>query len=248
MSEILKIAYRGDLFYGFERQKKHPSIQGRLEEVLSLLFKTPIHVHGAGRTDKGVHAKGQVVSFEAPFPIHNRQQILEAANKFLEPGIHILKWVARENFDARHSSMGKVYSYKFSFADFDPMRLDTYFYPHYFLFDEKQFCSALDLFVGEHNFRQFTDKREDKDNFVRSLEKILIQKENGEYEVIFRGLHFMTHMVRYLVGSGFLAARHKVELEDLRKALFGEKLLKREMAPARGLTLLEVKYDEDLFS
>jgi len=243
------VSYLGTRYYGFEKQTKHDTIQGHLERALSFMANKPIKVHGSGRTDKGVHAFGQVISFEY-LEIKDRTVFIGVFNRLLPGDIAIKEVVSvPSSFDARHSSIGKKYVYAFSCGEKNPFDLLEYQF-NYPKFDESLFNEALLLYEGKHDFRNFTTKKDDIDGFIRTLERpILTCTSNAHYEVSFTGNGFMRYMVRILVGAAFRVSFKKMGLKSLRKALddINPRHILSMKADPSGLRLEEVYYDIPLF-
>jgi tRNA pseudouridine38-40 synthase len=242
------LSYFGQAYKGFERQKDYPTIQGKLEGALSQLAGKEVMIHGAGRTDAGVHAKGQTFSFDFD-PIADLSAFVHALNRLLPGDIVVLSLREVEpTFDARHSSVGKVYSYSFHYGQRDPLALEEFQleWPH---FSFPLFISCMKLYEGTHNFMDFTSKSEDKDHFVRTIEAIrfVYDEKGGHMKVILRGNGFMTYMVRIFVGVAFKVAIGKLSLDEVKQLLDpSERKIISYKAPAEGLCLEEVIYGNAL--
>lgn len=243
------VSYLGTRYLGFEKQAGHETIQGHLERALSFMASRPIKIHCAGRTDKGVHATGQVISFDYD-PIKDIPLFISVMNRLLPSDIAI-KDVASvpDDFDARHSAKGKHYVYAFCDGGKDPFRPYEYQFS-YPSFDARLFEEALSLYEGKHDFRNFTTKKEDIEDFVRILRKPTLESlGEGHYEATFIGNGFMTYMVRILVGAAFRVAFGRMDLESLIAALnpSGERHILSMKAEPCGLSLVEVYYEDDPF-
>lgn len=240
------LKYRGTSFYGFERQREHRSIQGTVEAVLSQICGENVQIHGAGRTDAGVHALAQSFSFDTKsnLPI---DQIVYAANRLLPEDILLssLQEVG-PSFDARHSLSGKTYEYRFSYGQKDPFQVGLLTQLQRPDFDVASFKKCLSCFEGTHDFSNLTTKKEDKENFVRTIDAILVDLDETKKmgKVTFKGLHFMTYQVRLMMGLAFRCAYHQKNPDDV-PALMNKKPRKilSYKAPADGLYLTEVKYE-----
>ena len=238
------LSYCGTAYKGFERQKNYPTIQGKVEEALSQLAGLNVAIHGAGRTDAGVHAKGQTFSFDY-VPIKDLSSFLHSLNRLLPGDIVVLS--LREvgvHFDARHSSSGKVYSYAFHYGQRDPLALQE-FQLEWPQFSFPLFIACVKLYEGQHNFMDFTPKSEDQDHFIRTLEPIHFDYDEtgGHMKVILTGNGFMTYMVRILVGVAFKVAMGKMTLEEVKGLLNPqERKIISYKAPPEGLCLEEVLY------
>ena len=163
------LSYIGEPYYGFQRLKNHPSVQAKLEEVLSFIAGEPVEVKAAGRTDAGVNALGQVFAFESTRVI-DLDRLKHALNRLLPPSISVSKVVeVPVSFDPRHSSRAKEYVYQFYYGDKEAFKKDTWAYFGMPGFDPDVFVEALQIFKGKHDFRNFTSKQEDKDDFIRDI-------------------------------------------------------------------------------
>jgi tRNA pseudouridine38-40 synthase len=238
------LSYCGKAYKGFERQKDYPTIQGKVEAALSYLSGTSVAIHGAGRTDAGVHAKGQTFSFDFD-PIPDLGAFVHALNRLLPGDILVLSLRQVDStFDARHSSSGKVYSYAFHYGQRDPLALQE-FQLEWPNFSFPLFIACMKLYEGTHNFMDFTPKSEDKDHFIRTIEPIRFayDEKGGHMKVTLTGNGFMTYMVRILVGVAFKVAMGKMSLDEVKRALDPtERKIISYKAPAEGLCLEEVLY------
>jgi tRNA pseudouridine38-40 synthase len=246
MKYLSKVAYLGANYKGFERQKSLPSIQGELERSLSYLFAEKTLIHGAGRTDAGVNARGQTFSFEGPDRLVEAS-FVAAMNHLLPSDIAVLSLRSVPAlFDARHSAKGKVYSYRFHLGLRDPLSSQTVYQMPYPQLDLALFASCLALYAGEHDFRNFTPKASDPENFHRTLAKPLFSfdEKTGIGTVVIEGNGFMTYMVRTLVGVAFKVGLQKMTLAEVSGLLAPkERKILSYKAPAEGLCLEEVRYD-----
>jgi tRNA pseudouridine38-40 synthase len=237
------VSYLGTRYKGFERQKNYETIQGHLESALAYFLGQETLIHGAGRTDAGVHARGQTFSFESPHPLEEKEA-LHALNRLLPSDI-VVKSLSEvpSSFDARHSSEGKVYSYSFHYGERDPFALMEFQleWPH---FDLGLYQACLKLYEGQHNFEDFTTKPTDKDGFVRTIDSIqFVDGGNSHYITTFTGNGFMTYMVRILVGVAFKVAMAKMSLDEVKELLTPtERNIISYKAPAEGLCLERVIY------
>ncbi|MCQ2741872.1 MAG: tRNA pseudouridine(38-40) synthase TruA [Bacilli bacterium] len=243
---LMTISYNGAKFYGFERQPNLRSIQGSVEEALTSLFGEKTLIKGAGRTDKGVHAIGQTVSFEGK--IKDLDHFVYSINRLLPSDI-VTKSVKEvsEKFDARHSSCGKIYRYDFSWGARDPLKNEMVAQLERGSFNSYALEEALGYFLGEHDFSNFTTKPTDVDNFIRNIESIDldVDEENKTGSVTFKGNGFMTYMIRLMMGASFKAALGKIEPKEIKEMLERKpRHIVSYKAPASGLYLVEVLYNE----
>ena len=247
MNYLAVVSYLGKAYKGFERQLRYPTIQGKIEDSLSTLLGKKTKIHGAGRTDAGVNAKGQTFSFLSESPVSDQSHFVHALNRLLPEDIVVLSLrPVPPGFDARHSSSGKVYSYSFHHGVRNVFAVDEcqLEYPK---FDFPLFMEAMKLFEGCHNFQNFTTKPEDKDHFIRTISYVRFDYDepSGHMKVTLKGNGFMTYMVRIMIGTAFKVAMGKMKSEKIVSLLEGGKrTIISYKAPAEGLCLEEVIYDK----
>ncbi len=240
-----KVAYLGRDFLGFERQKEGRTVQGTLEKVLGEYFGSEILIQGAGRTDAGVNAYGQVVSFSVPRDIIDFERERRAIDRRLPSDLSLLSLEeAPEGFHPRKSAKYKIYAYRFSFAERDVFSPDVAFLDREEKFSLEAFQKTLSLFVGKHDFSSFTSKKEDSRGFVRTIESIDVANKGREMSVVFKGDGFLTYQIRFIVGAAFKVAYGELPLEEVRKRIDSkERSILSYKAPAQGLSLLYVGYE-----
>ena len=240
-----KVAYLGRDFLGFERQKEGRTVQGTLEKVLGEYFGSEILIQGAGRTDAGVNAYGQVVSFSVPRDIIDFERERRAIDRRLPGDLSLLSLEeAPEGFHPRKSAKYKIYAYRFSFAERDVFSPDVAFLDREEKFSLEAFQETLFLFVGKHDFSSFTSKKEDSRGFVRTIESVDVANKGREMSVVFKGDGFLTYQIRFIVGAAFKVAYGELPLEEVRKRIDSkERSILSYKAPAQGLSLLYVGYE-----
>ena len=176
----LTVAYRGADFYGWQRQDPHPTVQLALENALKKIFGKAFHVAGSGRTDRGVHALGQVASCQLP-PTHPPETLLRALNFHLPPGVRVLS-VTKEKpkFHARFSAKGKTYLYRIVNNPFlHPLEIGRAWHVPRPL-DLPTVRKAARLFVGKHDFASFTSNPGyERESTVRRLRSLRILRKPG---------------------------------------------------------------------
>ncbi len=238
------LQYNGQHYWGFEKQKDYPSIQGKVEEVLSSLFAHKIIIHGAGRTDKGVSAKGQTFSFSTHKEVKDIEKIRIAMNRLLPNDISVISLKEVDpSFDARHSCSGKIYSYSFHFGERDVLSPFEYQLqiPN---FSYEKFKECLNVYLGEHDFKNFTSKPHDVDNYIRNIKHIEAKENNGHVYVLFSANGFMTYQIRIMMGVAFRVGLGKMTLDEVNAALNSKerKIISYKADPI-GLMLEEVLYE-----
>ncbi len=241
------LAYDGTDFEGWQLQSAARSartLQGTLEEALTRLGGgTPVRAHAAGRTDAGVHALGQVVSFELPRPCEPAA-LARALNGLLPRDLRVLTAAeAAPGFHARRSAIGKLYRYELDtgrvqlpqrrrFAGHAPGALDAV-----------AVAAAAELFLGRHDFASLMSSGSPVKTTMRTVTLSQVQQEPERlvYEVEADG--FLRKMVRSLVGGLLAAGRGTRSLTELERALAArDRSAWPPPAEARGLTLVRVDY------
>ena len=245
MKYCATVAYSGEAYSGFQRQKSKRTIQGEIEKQLSFLLGEETRIKGAGRTDAGVHALGQTFSFVAK-DIEDLSAFLKALNRLLPVDIYVksIRPVA-DTFDARHSCIGKVYSYQFTVNEPIPSKVGKIAQLRRDDFDFDLFLRGLREFEGRHNFQNFTTKPEDKDGFVRDVHIVEAKaEEEGNFvTVVLKADGFMRYQIRFMIGSCIRVATGKMKPEDIANALNdGPRNIIPYKAPPEGLYLVEVLY------
>jgi tRNA pseudouridine38-40 synthase len=246
----LSLSYDGTQFCGWQVQSNADTVQGRLESILKLLTKDSVRLIGSGRTDAGVHAKGQVAHFMAAADL-DIQRTLRSMNGMLPPDIRVLNLTrAHPDFHAQYSAEGKVYHYHLHLgAVADPFTRLYSLHCHQDLCLER-LRQALACFVGTHDFTSFANAAHEGSaakNPVRSIYRIDLIRSGPAVRIEFEGSGFLYKMVRNIVGTALDVAMGKRELESIPE-IFAAKDRKKasRSAPAHGLFLMEVHYPKDL--
>ncbi|MEO7650054.1 MAG: tRNA pseudouridine(38-40) synthase TruA [Bryobacteraceae bacterium] len=242
------VAYDGTGFHGWQIQPGLPTIQGKLEEVVSGIEGTAVQVAGSGRTDAGVHAMGQVAAFTLlnPIPLYN---LRKAVNRLLPPSIRILDLLeAHPGFHPRFEAVAKTYEYRiFRGETCHPL---DWRYTHHFPFplDEPAIDRLALVLEGDHDFSAFaaTDPSDRKGQArVRTVFSSRIERSPDRLVYRVRGSGFLKHMVRNIVGALLEGGKGNLNEGDLRNLLAaGRRTHSAPTAPAKGLFLMQVEYSE----
>lgn len=239
------VSYRGDRFLGFERQEEGRTVQGTIEDALSTLFPEGFLLHGAGRTDAGVHAKGQVVSFKVERAFDSEERLMKCLNHLLPSDIAVLSLTEVPlSFDARKSAKGKRYCYRLLKGTRNALLINAISLDDIGIQNTSGVKEACSLFQGEHDFRNFTSKKEDLLDFRRDI-SIEVLENDELISLFFSSRGFMTYMIRFLVQAILDVCAGKVTsetVEDLLERPLPRRIYPR-LAPAEGLTLEEVLYE-----
>lgn len=240
MRYLMKVSYDGSGFYGFQRLNDYRTVQKVLEEALGVINKGEVLVKGASRTDKGVHAYGQMIHFDIDYDIP-ADRLMYAVNRILDNDIRVLdcKKVGND-FHARFNVKRKKYVYKINLGDFDCLK-SRYFLQVYEKLDTDKMRECAKVFLGCHDFRNFVAG--ERDNYLMCVEDIKFNMSNDILEIEFLGKSFYRYMVRNMVGAMLEVGMHKKEICDVSKML-DDYMIKKQMmtAPACGLYLMDIEY------
>ncbi|MFY9855358.1 MAG: tRNA pseudouridine synthase A [Terracidiphilus sp.] len=270
----LTLAYDGTEFHGWQVQPGETTIQGELQAALGRVTGESPLPQGSGRTDAGVHALGQVASFKlaAPIPAENLQRAL---NRTLPPSIRILESkTIHSAFHARHSAVAKTYEYRIFQRAICPPTMARYVYACSWPMDVASLQRSARLFEGKHDFQSFaatdpdlTTRNREPDpeldfevmappaplTAVRTIYSSEWEERSSELGALLvyrvRGSGFLHHMVRNLVGTMLEVGRGKLHAAQIPKILAARNRdAAGPTAPARGLFLVSVEYDEQIDS
>lgn len=238
----LDVAYDGSGFHGFARQRGLRTVQGEIEGVLARLARAPVETTGAGRTDRGVHARRQVVSFALPVPVEPRR-IVRAVTGLLGPEVAARDAaIVPDGFSARFSATWREYRYfVIDGSAPDPLRRHTTWQLAEPL-DVVAMAEAAALFVGEHDFSSFC--RASGRSCVRRVLAAGWSREADVDVFTVRATAFCHQMVRSLVGFLVEVGRGKHQPSTVPAVLAArDRAAAGPVAPACGLVLWDVGYD-----
>jgi tRNA pseudouridine38-40 synthase len=242
MRYLLTVAYDGSKFNGFQKQPDKNTVQDKLEEALTKLYKKEINVTGSGRTDALVHAYSQKVHFDAPFeiPINNIQTAL---NDILYPSIRIrMVEEVTNTFHARYDVVNKTYLYKINLREYNPLEVN-YAYQYCRSLSIDKINEAAKYLVGTHDYQAFTSKKDIKEDYIRTIYKIDVTTVNNYLIIELTGTGFMRYMVRNIIGTLILVGEGKIEPIKAKEILESkDRDNAGPTAPAEGLYLVNVNY------
>ena len=244
MNVKLTIQYDGTRYDGWQRQgNTDNTLQGRLEGVLSRMVGKPVEIQGAGRTDAGVHARGQVASVHLPEG-YTPQEVQNYLNRYLPEDVAVVDVVeVGERFHARLSATGKEYRYHIRMGTVPDVFARKYQYRVEEPLDLAAMERAAGYLTGKHDFRSFCGNRRFKKSTVREVFHIGVEVCGSDLTLVYQGDGFLYNMVRILTGTLLevgLGQRTPESMVDILEAR--ERTAAGKTAPAQGLVLQEVYY------
>jgi tRNA pseudouridine38-40 synthase len=239
----LTLEYQGTQYHGWQRQKNSPSIQEHLEEAIKKVTGKKSTAFGAGRTDAGVHARGQVANFKTTSTL-SLEALLHAINAHLPADIAAKK--AEEaplDFDARKSARGKVYSYHIYDGPTRPALFQDFAYYSKHKLSERKMRQAGRFLLGQHDFRAFRTSGSSSRTSVRQIRQINIKRRGESIIITIEGSGFLYNMVRAMVGTLMEVGRGKIAPVKVKEILESKnRSLAGPTAPPPGLFLDKVLY------
>jgi len=245
----LILSYDGSEFAGWQVQPGDATVQGTLASAIGRVTGEKVLPQGSGRTDAGVHALAQVVTFvtESSVPTMN---FVKALNDVLPASVRVLEVTeAAADFHARHSARAKTYRYRIYRAAICPPFLARYVWHYPYPLDEPAIVRAAELVEGERDFTSFAavDPERGRQGVpVSNLRRIFSSswdRRGEEFVYTVRGSGFLHHMVRNLVGTFILVGKETLQPEDLTRILEARnRSAAGATALASGLYLVNVEY------
>lgn len=243
------LAYDGTDFSGWQVQPEVPTIQGTLASAIGRVTGEKVLPQASGRTDAGVHALAQVVTFvtESSVPTENFQTAL---NDLLPASVRVLQVEeAAADFHARHSAKAKTYRYRIDRAVICSPFLARYVWHYPYPLVEEAMARAAELVVGEHDFTSFAavdPERAREGEPISNVRRIFSsswERSDDEFVYTVRGSGFLHHMVRNLVGTFVLVGKGTLTPQDMARILEAKNRSQAgPTAPATGLYLVNVEY------
>lgn len=246
MRVMLRVAYDGTEYCGWQLQPGQPTVEGVLNDALSGLLGETIVVTGASRTDSGVHSLGNVAVFDTDTRIP-AEKISYALNQRLPDDI-VVQQSARvaDDFHPRHCDSVKTYEYRILNREFPmpTMRRDTYFYHR--RLDVAAMQEAAQYLVGVHDFKSFCSAHSQAETTVREIYSCEVKKEGELIRIRVTGAGFLYNMVRIIAGTLIQAGLGEIQPQDMIGIIDGcDRALAGPTAPAHGLTMMGIKFVED---
>lgn len=243
MNYRITLAYDGTNYCGWQLQLGLPTIQLAVQTALEKLEGRPVISHAAGRTDTGVHAEGQVVSFRLSKEWNGRA-LRNALNGNLPRDIRVMDAsVAAEDFHARFDAQGKVYRYRVFMGEVMNPLWARYAWHYPYPLELGRLTEDARALIGTYDFTAFTVASCATRTHVRTITSIRLEQEGGLLTLFFHGDGFLRYQVRTMVGALAELSRGRLAVSSI-----GELIARRDRnligasAPAQGLTLLKVEY------
>ncbi|MFC7372625.1 tRNA pseudouridine(38-40) synthase TruA [Fictibacillus iocasae] len=242
----LTIAYDGTGFAGYQIQPAGRTVQGEIERCLAVMHKGgPVPVSASGRTDAGVHARGQVLHFDSSLAI-TPERWIKALNALLPADIRVLDaQEAESTFHARFSAVGKEYVYKLNTSRQGDVFQRNYASHFPYPLDAELLDAAIPHFLGTHDFTSFCSARSEVEDKVRTIHHLELLRDGADWTITIRGDGFLYNMVRIIVGTLLDVGQGKIEPGSISELLRARDRTKAgKTAPAHGLYLNRVFYEE----
>jgi pseudouridylate synthase I len=243
MNLRLDIAYDGTDFLGWQIQADSRTIQHEMTVALSRLDEQPVTLHGAGRTDAGVHALGQVASAGLSKD-REPDEIRRALNGVLPRDIRIKSATsAPPQFNARFDAKQKTYRYQLWTGEVMNPLLNRFAWHYPFPLDDETLASASSMFVGTHDFTAFTVSDAEAGSRTRTILDVRIDRNEDLLVIEFSGEGFLRYQIRTMVSALVEGNRGRLGNVSMRELIERrDRSLAGRMAPAKGLTLMKVGY------
>ena len=244
MNYRMLVQYDGTRYNGWQKQgDTDNTIQNRIETILARMIGSPVDVHGAGRTDAGVHARGQVAQFRAETD-KTPEEIRAYLNEYLPEDIGILSVeTASPRFHSRYNASEKTYLYRIAKDKASHVFDRRYVYEYKGDLDVDAMKVATIQLRGEHNFKSFCGNPRMRKSAVRTIYAIHVTEDETEIDITFIGDGFLQYMVRILVGTLIEVGEGKRDPKSMDALIAAcDRKMAGPTAPACGLTLMKVNY------
>jgi tRNA pseudouridine38-40 synthase len=240
------VEYDGTDFLGYQVQARGRTVQGEIEKSLKQVTQAEIRIDGAGRTDAGVHATGQVIAFNASWR-HTLEDLHRALNALLPDDIVIRSLsVTKPSFHPRFGAVSRTYCYQIVNQPWPAVLLRRYTYHLNRPLDVVAMNQASQLLLGQHDFASF-GKPPQGYNTVRTLSEAEWTAKEGQVAFRITANAFLYRMVRTMVGTLVQVGLGHLQIDDVKRILEAKDLTRSAPpAPAQGLCLMSVTYPEDV--
>ena len=248
MRYILKIAYDGTAYAGWQRQKNAVSIQEKMELAVQDALGVKVNITASGRTDAGVHAVGQVCQFDADLTVPP-EKMPDCLNRYLPEDIRVIDgWQGKADFDCNRSAKRKTYCYSLYVAPRDMPLKDRYATRVETAPALVELQAVANLFEGKRDFKAFCASGSSVKTTVRTVYEVRVEESQSygsrDVKIFVTGNGFLYNMVRTMVGELLDIALGRKTQESLSQAFAsGKRELLGKTMPAKGLTLMQVCYE-----
>jgi len=242
---LVEIEYDGTKFVGWQFQKNGISIQEKIQNALSKIFKSKIIINGSGRTDKGVHALGQYANFKVKKKINNKDKFIESMNFFLnKSSISIIDVIRKDlDFHARYSATERIYEYNIINRKGSLSLEKNRAWHIKNNLDIKLLKKGAKLFEGTHDFSTYRASSCSAKSPIKKMNSVKVKKNGEQVVIIFKSKSFLQNQVRSMVGSLKYLSSGKWTYKDFKKAFESKNRNKcAPPAPASGLYLYSIRY------
>lgn len=240
----MSIEYDGTRYKGWQKQKDDiPTIQAKIENVLSKMSGEEIQVIGCGRTDSGVHAENYIANFHTNCNL-TVDEMLNYLYEFLPEDIVVKSMKdTTERFHARYNVKSKTYVYRINKNRFRNVFNRKYTYHTYEELNLNEMRAAAETLIGTHDFNSFTSLKSNTKSTVRTINYIHIIEEDGMIEIEVNGNGFLLNMVRIITGTLLEVGKGNLKSSDMERILKEKKRSEAgPIAQAKGLCLKSIQY------
>lgn len=239
-------AYDGTDFDGWQRQPGGAAVQNHIEAALTQIFDRPLQIQGSGRTDAGVHARGQCFHFDADWG-HSPEKMIRALHSILPTSIRIeaIRGVS-DAFHARFSVTGKRYQYRYYLGRADPMEQRYVWACRDLPVDLDQMRAAAAHLIGTHDFTAYSAShgKDNDPNPIKTVKRLDLKQRGRHLRLEVEGSGFLYRMVRSFAGALYAVGRGRLTPAEILSILESKQRTHRVVtAPARGLSLDKVFYE-----
>ncbi|UVI29787.1 tRNA pseudouridine(38-40) synthase TruA [Paenibacillus spongiae] len=239
------VSYDGTSYNGFQTQPSGNTIQDVLESAIRALSNEDIRIIGSGRTDAGVHARGQVINFQTNSRIPAERWTYAINARMPEDIVVIHSDEVPPEFHSRHSAKRKTYQYTIDTNQYPDVFHRRYRVHHYAPLHVPAMREALNALVGEHDYTSFASPQSTQPSHVRTIYEARLADGDGRLDIFVTGNGFLYNMVRIIAGTAIWVGEGKMKAQDIPSILVQKDRTKAgPTAPPQGLTLLQVEYPE----
>ena len=236
------ISYNGNKFYGFQRQSKFKeTVVESIEDALKSLGITS-KIRGSGRTDRGVHATGQVIDFTLPLFWHEKslKELKDRLNQKLK---YIrFKYITEVDNNFHSQYCAKIRVYRYIIKTTKPSVFEQEFVSFYKIKEQQILQEALNLYIGKHNFKNFKKEGSPTTSDIREVYKVKLKRVKNYYAIYFYASGYLRSQVRMMVEGALKVESAKLNINELKEQLDGTKKHFSTLAQPQGLYLNRVIY------